>query len=392
MSAVAAGAIPCAAMPKLNLEAARSDPGSIDPEMFLCERYHEVTSRRRLLDAYYMLKPLLPRRVQIALRRLHAKGVRPSFPQWPIEPLLVDHQHALWQRSLAESSAKRLPLVNFWPDAQRFAVTVTHDVESSAGIENIAALLELERRHGVVSSWNFVAEWYPIAPATFELVREHGCEIGLHGIKHDGRLFSSRESFYASRPAIERYMREWDAVGFRSPATHRNAEWMRDLGCLYDSSFPDTDPYEPQPGGCCSILPYFLGDVVELPITLVQDHTLWELLCQTNIDLWRQKTEWVIANHGLINVIVHPDYVCSAQRLDLYSQLLGYLRERTEAGRGWHALPREVAGWWKARAQLHVIADGEERRIEHDGAVGDWARRATIAWVSEHDGVVQLDA
>ena len=94
-------------------------------------------------------------------------------------------------------------------------------------------------------------------------------------------------------PKIHRYLDEWGAVGFRSPATHRNADWMPRLGVLYDSSFPDTDPFEPQAGGCCSIFPFFLGDMVELPITLVQDHTMWEILQHPGIDLWLQKSDWI---------------------------------------------------------------------------------------------------
>jgi peptidoglycan/xylan/chitin deacetylase (PgdA/CDA1 family) len=253
------------------------------------------------------------------------------------------------------------------------------------------SLLEVEREHGVSSSWNFVAEWYPIPPETFELVRNSGGEIGLHGIRHDGLLFSDRRSFSEALPAIQRYMREWGAVGFRSPATHRNAEWMRELGCLYDSSFPDTDPYEPQPGGCCSIFPYFLGDVVELPVTMVQDHTLWEVLRRPNIDLWRQKGDWLMANQGLVNVIVHPDYVRSAKRLELYSELLGYLRQRVDERHGWHALPREVAGWWKARAQMRVVEDGAVTRIACDGPADGWSDRATVAWAYEQDGSVSID-
>jgi hypothetical protein len=373
------------------LEAARRDPGRIDPDVYLYERYRETASRRTALNAYYAIKPLLPRRAQIAARRLHAKHVRPAFPDWPIEPLLVEHQHAQWQRELSEQSVERLPLVNFWPDAHRFAVTVTHDVESAAGVANIEAVLEVERRYGVISCWNFVAEWYPIPPGTFELVRDGGGEVGLHGVKHDGLLFRDRASFEGRLPAIQRYLREWGAVGFRSPATHRNAEWMGELGCLYDSSFPDTDPFEPQPGGCCSIFPYFLGPIVELPITMTQDHTLWEILRQPNIDLWRQKGDWLISNHGLVNVIVHPDYVRSAARLDLYAQFLSYLRERVDGRGGWHALPCDVASWWRARAQMRCTDEHAGPRIVHDETAGQWSQRATVAWVSERDGTMKID-
>jgi hypothetical protein len=123
---------------------------------------------------------------------------------------------------------------------------------------------------------------------------------------------------------------------------------MHEFGCLYDSSFPDTDPFEPQPGGCCSILPFFLRDLVELPITLLQDHTLFEILEQRTADVWISKVDWLVEHHGLVNVLVHPDYV-DAHRLDVYGQLLAHLKG--QAG-GWHALPREVASWWRLRATL----------------------------------------
>ena len=374
------------------LEAARRDPGAIDPDTYLRERYNGPVARSRTLNAYYALKPLLPRRVQLAARRLYAKRPVASFPAWPIEPLLVEHQHALLRRAMSERSIARLPLVNFWPDGHRFAVVVTHDVESSFGVDNIEAVLEVERRYGVISSWNFVAEWYPIPVGTFELVRDRGGEVGLHAVKHDGLLFRDRASFERGLPEIRRYLRDWEAVGFRSPALHRNADWMAELGCLYDSSFPDTDPYEPQPGGCCSIFPYFLGEIVELPVTMVQDHTLWEILRQPTIDLWRHKGDWVIANHGLINVIVHPDYVGSPRRLEQYGQLLGYLRERVERQAGWHALPRNVASWWKARAQMRVVQEQGVSRVVHDGLAEEWAEHATVAWASERGGHLEIDA
>jgi hypothetical protein len=369
----------------------RPDPAVIDPTFYLHERYRDPAGRRATLNLYYALKPLIPRRLQIALRRLYARRARPSFPDWPIEPLLVEHEHQLLTRALQERSLARLPVLNYWPDGHRFAVVVTHDVESAAGVEGIQALLELEQRHGIVSCWNFVAEWYPITAGTFERVRAAGGEVGLHGIKHDGRLFADRASFERDLPAIHRYLSDWGAVGFRSPALHRNVDWMAELGCLYDSSFPDTDPYEPEPGGCCSILPYFLGSLVELPVTMVQDHTLWEILREPDIGLWRRKADWIIANHGLINVIVHPDYVDSPQRLELYSQLLAYLREQLDAHNGWHALPREVASWWQARAGMAVAGDGEAASVVAGAGSDGWLPRARIAWASARDGGIAID-
>jgi hypothetical protein len=370
----------------------RPDPATVDPAVYLTERYQDQRLQSAALRGFYSVKPLLPRRLQLAMRRLYARRqARRTFPAWPIESLLVDHQNEELRRQLRASAVDRLPLVNFWPEGRRFAVVVTHDVEASGGVEKIDRLLELERRHGIVSSWNFVAEDYPIPDGTFERIRAAGGEIGLHGISHDGKLFGDRRTFDAALVKIDRYLKAWDAVGFRSPGTRRNAEWMPDLGCLYDSSFPDTDPFEPQSGGCCSIFPYFLGDLVELPITLVQDHTLWEILRIRSIDPWRDKGDWLISQHGLINVIVHPDYISSPERVALYDQLLGYLRDRIDGERGWHALPRDVAAWWKGRSGLRVDGAGEAARVA-DGGDRSAAGRATVAWAYERDGAVAIDS
>ena len=368
-----------------------SDPG-FDPDHFLLERYAEHgDGQSPLLRAYYAIKPLLPRRLQIAMRRRHAaRRAQREFPAWPIESLLVDHQRELFRRRIAESGAAEVPLVSYWPGGLGFAAIVSHDVEGPEGIANIPRVLEVERKHGIVSCWNFCAEWYEIPAGTFEMVRAAGCEIGLHGILHDGKLFRDRASFEANLPKIHRYLEEWGAAGFRSPATHRNSDWMPELGCLYDGTFPDTDPFEPQAGGCCSIFPFFIEDLVELPITLVQDHTLWEILGEDSIDRWTAKSEWVAANHGLVQLLVHPDYLLTDARLALYDAFLEWLSALTRSEHGWHALPKEVAEWWRQRAGLSCAAgpDGEVR-IEGPGA-----ERATIAWAGEEEGggiLLQLD-
>jgi peptidoglycan/xylan/chitin deacetylase (PgdA/CDA1 family) len=345
------------------------DPtGGPDSETYLWERYAEAGNASSSLAArvYYGVKPLMPRPVQLALRRAYAKRqAARDFPRWPIEPLLVDRLHERLRAMIDEAGGAPAEFVWFWPEGKRFAATMTHDVEGPAGIANIPRVLEVERRHGVVSSWNFCGEWYDIPDGTFDLLREAGCEIGLHGITHDNRMWRDRASFEADLPKVHRYLRDWGAEGWRSPATHRNAAWMQELGAAYDSSFPDTDPFEPKSGGCCSIFPYFLGDIVELPITLTQDHTLWEILRQDRIEPWVEKTEWIAGNNGLVNLILHPDYVLAEDRLALYDAFLADLVARDGV---WVALPRDVARWWRARAEQGLGAPGAGRgRARLDG-------------------------
>lgn len=361
-----------------------SRPRPTDPGHYLFERYREGSHARWPLRTYYLLRPLVPRRLQLAARRAYARRQgRRTFPGWPIEDVLVEQQYADLRRQLSDHGPRGVPIVNFWPEGRRFAFVLTHDVEGPGGVENIGAVREVEQRHGLVSSWNFCAEEYPIPDGVFANLRAAGCEIGLHGIDHQGKLFSSRARFEANLPKIHRYLREWDAAGFRSPALHRNADWMPELSCEYDSSYPDTDPYEPQPGGCCSIFPFFNGDLVELPVTLVQDHTLFEILRHRDIGVWTQKSDWIIRHHGLVNVIVHPDYMLKPERLALYDELLAFLTAQDGA---WHALPRDVARWWRTRSGLRCEGQEDGVRI-----VGPGAEPATVAFAREEEGRMVID-
>ncbi|HTT95660.1 MAG TPA: glycosyltransferase [Solirubrobacterales bacterium] len=378
---------PYAANAGAGVAAADPSPADLDDRELREERYRgRAEGRSRLMSAYYNVKPLLPRSLQLAMRRRYAvRQARVEFPRWPIEPILVERRQAALRAELEASGATALPTVATWPEGHRFAAILTHDVEGPKGVALVREIMAIEQRHGFRSSWNFVGDWYPIEAGLFDHVRAAGHEIGLHGIKHDCKLFESRANFEAELPEIHRKLREWDAVGFRAPATHRNADWMEELGAAYDSSFPDTDPFEPLGGGCCSILPFFLGEMVELPITLVQDHTLWEILRRDTIDLWTEKSDWIAANGGLVNLITHPDYLDTPARLRMYEEFLAHLAEMDG---GWHALPRDVADWWRLRRDLGCVSDGPD--AAH--VVGPGSERARIEWVRADGAMVPTTA
>ena len=120
-------------------------------------------------------------------------------------------------------------------------------------------------------------------------------------------MFSSRATFEEQQPALRDAIERFGAVGFRSPATHRVFEWLGELPVEYDCSIPHSDPYEPQPGGCCSVWPFFIGDVVELPYTLPQDHTLFTVLGHRTIDVWLEQVERLVKLNGLLQFVTHPD-------------------------------------------------------------------------------------
>jgi hypothetical protein len=137
------------------------------------------------------------------------------------------------------------------------------------------------------------------------------------------------------------------AVGFRAPLTHRHPEWMQALDIEYDLSFFDTDPYEPIPGGAMSIWPYFIGRFVELPYTLVQDYTLTEVLGEKTPRIWLQKVDFIKRYYGMVLALTHPDYLVDMVSWNVYTEFLHAMKQQEEC---WHALPRDVARWWRARS------------------------------------------
>jgi len=304
---------------------------------------------QRQLSTYYRVKPFFPRRLQLAGRRLFARrsGV-PSFPSWPLEEsvdLLLRFYAGCTLLALGANSAS---FRWFWPKGHHAALILTHDVESDEGLRRAVELADLEEARGFRSSFNIVGSWYPIDYGIVEELRDRGFEIGLHGLRHDRSLFASREAFVRQLPAVAEAARALGATGFRSPSTHRVHDWLGDLPVSYDCSMPHSDPFEPQPGGCCTLWPYFIGGVVELPYTMPQDFTLFSVLQQRTVDTWLNQAEAVQRRHGLLQCLTHPDpgYLGDADKRALYGELLDALAERP---RLWKPLPRVLAEWWRRR-------------------------------------------
>jgi hypothetical protein len=241
-----------------------------------------------------------------------------------------------------------------------------HDVEGQAGLENCRPLMDLEESLGFRSVFNFVPEGEYIVPSDLRKeIGQRGCEIGVHDLHHDGKLYNSRKGFAKKAVRINEYLREWNAVGFRSGFMLNNLDWLHHLDIAYDASTFDTDPFEPQPEGRNTIFPFWVprpnsqlstlnspltNGYVELPYTLPQDSTLFGLLRETTPEIWFRKLNWVAENAGMAMIGVHPDYIsfgngASSQNTypeSLYRDFLVGIR-RKYSGSYWNALPGEVA-------------------------------------------------
>jgi len=247
-----------------------------------------------------------------------------------------------------------------WPGGKRFAVVLTHDVEGKRGLDQVESLMALESVRGFRSSFNFVPEGEYRVPDSLRLTLEHaGFEVGIHGLKHDGKLYSSHAEFSRRAARIQEYRRKWRVAGFRSPFMHHDLEWIHELGMEYDASTFDTDPFEPQPDGAGTIFPFWVpnsrgGGYVELPYTLVQDYNLFIVLRQRTNEIWKRKLDWLAEHGGMVLINTHPDYMSFGGKrgpdqyaADHYAEWLSYISQNYR-GTFWHALPRDMARFYRS--------------------------------------------
>jgi hypothetical protein len=165
---------------------------------------------------------------------------------------------------------------------------------------------------------------------------------------------------------------------------YRNFDWYGAFEFSYDMSAPNVAHLEPQRGGCCTVMPYFVGNILEIPLTTSQDYSLFQILNDYSIDLWKEQTSLIHKRNGLISFISHPDYLIEARARSVYVKLLGYLQDMARRERIWVTVPGEIDKWWRARNEMKLVASGSDWVIE-----GPEKERARIAYAVLEKGRVR---
>ncbi len=300
-------------------------------------------------EIFYLLKPFVPRKLQILLRRKYIQRQVKKFRDvWPIDEKC---------RTAPGGWAG-------WPDDKKFAFVLTHDVDTAKGHERCGDLAAVEERLGFRSSFNFVPLRYKVSPDVRKSLQERGFEVGVHGLYHDGKYYLSKKIFQERACKINSYIKEWNCSGYRAPAMFSKLDWFHDLNIEYDASTFDTDPFEPNADGVGTIFPYVVNcpstgtGFVELPYTLPQDFTLFVLMRQNDTDIWKKKLDWVARHGGMALMNTHPDYMKfnagkpgnEEYPIRYYEEFLQYVR-MNYAGQYWQVLPRDLARFWAQNIQ-----------------------------------------
>ena len=326
---------------------------------------------------YYLLRPLLGVGVRKHLQKIRLRNwEKIPFPQWPVDRTVDSLMEGAMRVALTAHEGP-IPFVWFWPEGAPACAMLTHDVEGQAGIDFCDALMDIDESFAIKSAFQLIPEGHEDTwRDTAARLRRRGFEVNLHDLNHDGLLFADKDEFLVRARRINRYAREFGCDGFRSGVMYREQDWFSAFEFSYDMSVPNAAHLEPQRGGCCTVMPYFVGDILELPLTTVQDYTLFHILNDYSTDLWERQIELISRHHGLISIISHPDYLIGQRERAVYVDLLRHLSERRARGL-WIALPGEINRWWRNRRQMRLVADGETWRVE-----GPDAERARVAYAS----------
>jgi hypothetical protein len=332
---------------------------------------------RALKDAYYVFRPLMPIKIRKHLQRAHLNGWRDlSFPRWPVDTTVEDLCEQLLLLSMRAHGIDKVPFIWFWPDAAQSCVAITHDIETKKGRDFCIELMNIDESFGVKSSFQIVPEGrYEISEAFIQAIRHRGFEINIQDLNHDGNLFRDSEEFTRRAHKINEYREAYGASGFRAAVLYRNLDWYDALHFAFDMSVPNVARLDPQRGGCCTVMPYFVGEILEIPVTTTQDYMLFHLLDDYSLDLWKTQTDLIAKKNGLVTFIVHPDYVIEQKARAVYLDLLSSLRELERSQKVWFALPGQIDRWWRARHKMRIVGQDGNWQIEGEGA-----EHATLAF------------
>jgi peptidoglycan/xylan/chitin deacetylase (PgdA/CDA1 family) len=294
------------------------------------------------------------------------------------------HENIL-QLSMEATGIQRIPFIWFWPDGAPNCLILTHDVETSVGRDFTPQLMDLDESYGFKASFQVIPEKrYEVPNEYVQEIRNRGFEFNIHDLNHDGHLYQEREEFLRRAKKINEYEHRYSARGFRAGAMYRNLDWYDAFEFSYDMSVPNVAHLEPKRGGCCTVFPFFVDNILELPLTTTQDYSVFHILNDYSIGLWKKQLDLIRQRNGLMSFLAHPDYLVSLRTRKVYESLLDYLRQLVTREKIWTPLPGEVDHWCRARSQMKLVQNGSGWEVK-----GPEAERSRIAWaVVEGDKLI----
>ena len=158
--------------------------------------------------------------------------------------------------------------------------------------------------------------------------------------------------------------------GFRAPLLQHNKGLLQALshaGYQYDSSCPSWEILSPtslRPHGVGTIFPFYADGILEVPVSLPQDHQLIRVAGQKisdAVDFLIRLSSWIRGLGGACILLTHPDYEFgNAENRDEYHRLLNSFRSDPECD---IMTLGEIVDWWNLRNRARIQLGGDHVSI-----------------------------
>lgn len=291
------------------------------------------------------MNPSLALRYRIATRFPLSYYVIPSSMREKLLRMRTGHSTLDLSRHLAVETTRRIigdaftllgfPLQRKNPPS----LVITHDIDSEKGLQKAAGLMKVEEKLELKSTWFLPSDEYRLNRALVQELAKSS-HVGSHDTKHDGRLIQIQKHSDLVQRLMSSRLRLESIIGktvdrFRSPLlqfSRRIIKALAEAGYKMDFSAPTWEPVHPSTMsgfGVESVQAFKVDEIVELPLTLTQDHQVINLLgmsCREAMKLWIEQAKLIRSVMGDIVLLVHPDYSFS-QHLPEYQELLENLVE-----------------------------------------------------------------
>ena len=247
-----------------------------------------------------------------------------AFPQWPLD-LSAD---------LLFDLVAPVP-----PTSQPAKVVLTHDIDSSEGLENLVGrFLDAEEAVGARSTNFIVPCAWPIDEGMVTEVTARGHAIGVHGYDHSNLTpFAGDEERRRRLDAALPFAKRHGAATYRAPSLLRTRPLLRDLASRYvwDSSIPTSGGLFPVPNnGCATARTFFIEGIFELPLSMPRDGSLRFLGYSPDeiTRMWIECADIIARSRGNIVLLTHCERRFSGDgpMFDAYRRFLEYVASRPE--------------------------------------------------------------
>lgn len=305
-------------------------------------------------SALYRLLTSLPIRYDVAPKKIRDFVMRGKVTESNLnycDKLPLDALRFMVTNAVERISGKRLSRKTW--KGKKSCYIVTHDVDTQQGLARARPIKKLEERYDIESAWYVPTKHYSLDSGTVKDLANYG-EVGVHGAQHSGNLVSlpSKKLFQLlceAKQLLEKVSGS-SVKGFRSPLLQHNSkilEQLKKADYFYDTSVPTWEPKHPQtmsPFGIGTVFPLVLNNLVEIPVSIVQDHQLLYVLGLTakeTLAEWFSFTTIIKEIGGCSVLLSHPEYgLFDSENISMYEDFLTYISSDSD---GWITTPAKLA-------------------------------------------------